>query len=158
MKTCTDKFTFPGTVEQAFTDIFDSSKTMDSVHGSKNWTATQWNSKSRVVTFDMTPENIPVPVLKVIGGGRISARVRQTVSTIDGGLKVVNKMRPRVIGAELIRIRPHFTLTQKGENTVVEFSCDQCAIMPPPICSIVENFMCAASMASFHHLREAVCT
>ena len=70
---------------------------------------------------------------------------------------VENKVKPHVLGAEFVKIRPTFTLTQKEDKTTqFDITCKLCAIMPPPFNSIMEGFMLVASKANYAWFREAL--
>jgi hypothetical protein len=140
----------------AFGLVFDNHATLNAVHGRGNWEATRWSDNKRNVKFEMDPSGIPSVVVKIIGKGKIMTDVRQTVQTTPGVITVGNKFRPKVIGAEAVRVRSMFTLTDVGDATKVAVSCDVCAILPPPFKGLAEGFMKRTAEASFSWLEAAI--
>lgn len=158
MKNYSHSFTVSTDLPSTFALVFDDKETLDAVHGTGRWSSTPWASGKRSIDFEMEPAGIPPIVLKVIGNGKMAAHVKQTISgSPESELRVANKVRPKVIGAEFVRVRPTFTLTKESDQvTRVAVSCDVCAMFPPPLNGIVEEFMRAASETSFMWLRDAL--
>jgi hypothetical protein len=157
MKNFSHSFVVSKGLTDTFRLVFDDSATLDAVHGAGRWRATPWTDNKRDITFQMEPGCIPAPVLKIIGNGKMVADVRQTVSASPDAVVVVNRVRPKVIGAEFVRVRPTFTLTKLGADaTSVGVSCDVCAIFPPPFNGMVEDFMKKTAEVSFTWLERAI--
>lgn len=147
-------------IQRAFERVFEDHSVLEAVHGAGRWTASEWTSPGRVrdVCFDMAPVGIPPPVLKIIGNGKMSAKVRQAVvKESPDSIIVKNSVRPQVVGAEFVRVRPTFSLTALDDDarTEVSLSCDVCAILPPPLNGIAEQFMRNTSELSFRLLETA---
>lgn len=157
MKNFSHSFVVSKGLSDTFGLVFDDRATLDAVHGAGRWSATPWDDNKRVITFEMAPRDIPAAVLRIIGNGKMAAHVQQTVTASPGELVVVNKVRPKVIGAEFVRIRPTFTLTKIGPDaTSVGVSCDVCAIFPPPFNGMVEDFMRKTAEISFTWLEMSI--
>ena len=157
MKNYSHSFVVAKGIKDAFALVFDDRATLDAVHGAGRWTATPWSDNKRDIRFEMNTDGIPAAVLKIIGNGRMAADVRQTVSASPDSVVVVNRVRPKVVGAEFVRIRPTFTLTELfPDSTSVGVSCDVCAIFPPPFNGMVEDFMMRTAEVSFTWLERAI--
>lgn len=157
MKNFSHSFVVSKGLSEAFTLVFDDRATLDAVHGAGRWTATPWSDNKRNIRFEMEPGGIPAPVLKIIGNGKMAADVRQTVSASHDLVVVKNQVRPKVVGAEFVRVRPTFTLTKLGSDaTSIGVSCDVCAIFPPPFNGMVEDFMKKTAEISFTWLERAI--
>lgn len=159
MKTFTGSFIIDLPIARAFQRVFEDPAVLEAVHGAGRWKASAWRGPGQVrdVSFDLAPDGVPAPVLKVIGNGKLSAKVRQAVEASDGVVRVRNRVRPQVVGAELVRIRPTFSLTalDGDTRTQVSLSCDLCAMLPPPFNGIAEQFMKRTSELSFRLLQAA---
>lgn len=157
MKNYSHSFVVSKGLSDTFGLVFDDRATLDAVHGAGRWSATPWSDSKRKIRFEMEPGNIPPPVLKIIGNGKMAADVQQTVTMSSESVVVKNSVRPRVIGAEFVRVRPTFTLTKLGpDSTSVGVSCDVCAIFPPPFNGMVEDFMKKTAEISFKWLELAI--
>lgn len=158
MKNYSHSFAVETDLPTTFSIVFDDKRTLDAVHGPGRWTATPWASGKRTIDFELEPAGIPAVVLKIIGNGKMAAHVKQTISGCpESELRVANKVRPKVLGAEFVRVRPTFTLTKESDlETRVAVSCDVCAMFPPPLNGIVEEFMRAAAETSFTWLEDAL--
>jgi hypothetical protein len=157
MKNFSRSFVVSKGLSDTFTLVFDDRATLDAVHGAGRWNATPWSDNKREIRFELNPGNIPAPVLKIIGNGKMAADVQQTMTTSPDSLVVKNRVRPKVVGAEFVRIRPTFTLTKLGpDSTSVGVSCDVCAIFPPPFNGMVEDFMKKTAEISFTWLERAI--
>jgi hypothetical protein len=158
MKLYASEFRVPVALDDAFELVFNDERVLNDVHGEGRWRATPWSPKSpaRKISFEMNPAGVPPIVLKVIGNGKMAADVSQRRSDSGSAIKVVNSVRPRVLGAEFVRIRPTFTLRAVPEGTAVGVRCEVHAILPPPMSGAVEDFMRATAAASFEWLRDAV--
>jgi hypothetical protein len=157
MKNFSHSFVVSRGLTDAFALVFDDRATLDAVHGAGRWNATPWSDNKRDIRFEMEPGSIPPAVLKIIGNGKMAADVRQTVTASSDAVVVVNKVKPKVIGAEFVRVRPTFTLTKLGPDaTSVGVSCDVCAIFPPPFNGMVEDFMKRTAEMSFGWLERAI--
>lgn len=157
MKNYSHSFVVSKGLSDTFGLVFDDRATLDAVHGAGKWNATPWADGKRRITFNMEPGNIPPPVLKIIGNGKMAADVQQTITACPDSLVVKNSVRPKVIGAEFVRVRPTFTLTKLGpDSTSVGVSCDVCAIFPPPFNGMVEDFMKKTAEISFKWLEIAI--
>jgi hypothetical protein len=157
MKNFSHSFVVSKGLTDTFGLVFDDRATLDAVHGEGRWSATPWADGKRNIRFEMEPGNIPAPVLKIIGNGKMVADVRQTLSASPDEVVVKNRVRPKVVGAEFVRVRPTFTLTKLGlAATRVAVSCDVCAIIPPPFNGMVEDFMRRTAEVSFAWLQSAI--
>ena len=156
MKNLSASFELPLSLGASFARVFEDADVLEAVHGAGRWSATPWNGERRDMVFEMEPAGVPAAVLNIIGSGKMSAKVRQTKEVRDGVITVRNRVRPRIVGAELVRIRPTFTLRAIDDHrTEVSVSCDVCAILPPPFDGIVEEFMKKTSQVSFKLLQAA---
>lgn len=157
MKNYSHSFVVSKGLSDTFTLVFDDRATLDAVHGAGRWSASPWADNKRDINFCMEPGSIPAAVLKIIGNGKMAADVRQTMTTSQESIVVKNRVRPKVIGAEFVRVRPTFTLTKLGPDTTsVGVSCDVCAIFPPPFNGMVEEFMKKTTEMSFTWLENAI--
>lgn len=157
MKNFSHSFTIARSLDDAFDLVFNDRDTLDAVHGAGRWTATPWEDGRRDIRFEMHPGSIPPAILRMIGNGRMAARVRQTAVVKADEIVVSNRVRPCVVGAEFVRIRPTFTLSRVADKgTRVGMTCDVCAIMPPPFNGMIEDFMKRTADVSFSWLEAAI--
>jgi hypothetical protein len=158
MKVYRHEFLVPRGLRETFRLAFDEPATLDAVHGSGMWSATPWAGGKRDIEFDMPPVGVPPALLAFVGGGKIAARVLQTrTGDPDTAIVVSNRVRPKVLGAELVRIRPKFTLRKvSDDSTVMSVECEVHAIAPPPLAGIAEGFMVKTAELSFSFLESAL--
>jgi len=156
MKNLSVSFELPLPLDVSFARVFEDVDVLEAVHGKGRWSATPWKGDNREMVFELEPQGVPAPVLNIIGSGKMSAKVRQTKKVSEGVITVKNRVRPQIVGAELVRIRPTFVLRALDDvRTEVALSCDVCAILPPPFDRIAEEFMKNTSHASFKLLQAA---
>ena len=156
MKNFTHEFTLSSSLEDTFDMVFNDTDTLDAVHGRGRYSVTPWSGDARNISCEMEPCGIPDVVLKVIGNGKMAASVKQTARRETDKITVTNRVRPRVLGAEFVRIRPTFTLSAVPGGTSVRVSCDVCAILPCPLDGIAEDFMKKTSEVSFGWLQKSL--
>lgn len=156
MKHYAREFVVPRDMLETFRLVFDEPATLDAVHGSGRWTVTPWVGGRREMTIEMAAEGLPPLLLALAGRGRIAVRVQQTRSDGDGTITVSNRMRPAVLGAELVRIRPEFTLREAPDGTAVAVACEVRAIAPRPLAGVVEGCMVDTAERSFAWLQGAM--
>lgn len=158
MKTFDASFTIPLPLADAIDLVFNDTSVMDAVHGPGLWTIGPWSVQGeRVMEFEMNPGNIPAPVLQIIGNGKMTARTKQRMRSAPGSVTVTGTVRPKVVGAEFVRVRPVFTLAGvDATSTSVAVTCQCCAILPPPFNTLVEDFMIWTAAESFEWLKSAV--
>jgi hypothetical protein len=158
MKVFRHEFVVPRGLRETFRMAFDEPATLDAVHGEGMWTAGPWAGGQRDISFDMPPVGVPPALLAFVGRGKIEARVRQTrTGDADSEIVVSNRVRPKIIGAELVRIRPRFTLRKVSDKeTAVAVACEVHAIVPPPLAGIAEGFMVKTAELSFSFLERSL--
>lgn len=158
MKVYRHEFLVPRGLRDTFRLAFDEPATLDAVHGRGMWSAGCWADGKRDIEFDMPPVGVPPALLAFVGGGKISAKVRQSrTGDPDTEIVVSNRVRPKVLGAELVRIRPKFTLRKiTDDSTVLAVACEVHAIAPPPLAGIAEGFMVKTAELSFSFLESAL--
>lgn len=144
----------------AFELVFNSKELSAFMNSKNNYEASEWKNNKRKVQFEMQNCSIPQAILHFIGGGKIRVTaIQEKEEKQNGCIKVRNKLRPHVLGAEFIRIKPALTLTSIGANqTELNINCKTFAIMPPPLNGIFEDFMCNAAKANYEWFTSALST
>lgn len=116
--------------------------------------ASPWKNDTRKLAFEMPSGGIPQVVLNVVGGGAIKVDMWQTRRASPDGRSVVitNKVKPKILGAEFVRIRPTLTLARDPDDharTRMTMNCKMYAIMPPPMNSMLEGAMLHATRLQY---------
>lgn len=158
MKVYRHEFAVARGLRDTFRLAFEEDDTLDAVYGRGMWAAGAWVDGRRDMSFDMSPSEFPPVLLAFVGRGKITAQVRQTrTGDPDTEIVVTNRVRPQILGAELVRIRPKFTLRRVTDDaTVLAVACEVHAIVPPPLAGIAEGFMVKTAELSFSFLERAL--
>ncbi len=139
----------PLPLDHAFELIFNNEQVADMMKQKNPHDCGPWNKNKRKIHFEMPNENIPPPLLQIIGGGKLRITMTQIKKEEKGKVLIINKVRPHILGAELLKIRPTFTLSESNGGTAFDIRCEMHAVFPPPLDSIIEEFMLAAIKANY---------
>jgi hypothetical protein len=135
------------TLDTAF-DIVFGEDTLRSLHG-EDVKISQWDSRHRrTLKFTVNIDNVPAEIRRVFCGSKLRITAKQQMTKADDGrsCEVNVRMRMHFIGAELIRVKPRFTLKYDKNNRVcLEGRVDHSALLPPPVNMIAETFMSNSS-------------
>jgi len=145
-----------GTPEEAFHRAFGEDALRER-HGDTFRVAT-WSPNERVYGFEIDVRAVPSEVRRVFCGDRLRITCRQRVdATPAGGVRVRDKLRMHFVGRELFVVRPRFSFARDPGGAVhLTAEVEQHAMLPPPLCQIVEAFMDASSRAQLERLRDAI--
>lgn len=136
----------PLPIDHAFELVFNSTQVSQIMKEKNEHECGPWEKNKRKIHFEMQNENIPGPLLQILGGGKIRVTATQIKKEErdKGKIVVVNKIRPHLLGAEFIKIRPTMTLTETTGGTLFDIRCEMHAVFPPPLNSMLEEFMLMA--------------
>lgn len=145
-------------LDDAFELIFNDKDVMGYMAVKNGFAASPWDSNKRVVKFNIPHDNMPKQLVNIVGGGKIGVTTKQAIKQkTDDKIMVDNKVRPHILGAEFVKIRPTFTLTKMNNNkTELDIHCKLFAIFPPPLNHIMEGFMLVATKANYDWFKAAL--
>ena len=116
----------------------------------KNVQIGSWKDKMRHLEFVAAlPHNLPKEIAPFFCGRSLRISVTQRVKR-DNHVKheVHNHVRLHIIGSELFCIKPRFIIRRnpnpfcaRNAKTTLDAHVEVHAILPPPLCGIIENFM-----------------
>lgn len=96
-----------------------------------------WSACERVYGFEIDVHAVPAEVRRVFCGDRL---------------------RMHFVGRELFVVRPRFSLACAPDGVLLTAEVEQHALLPPPLCNIVEAFMDASSRSQLERFRAALVT
>jgi len=137
-------------IPDAFYKVF-SPDTLRKIHG-EDMTITDWNEKrERTFRFYVETPGIPNEVKQFFCGSRLKITTKQSYTHQPTRVVVKNKVKLHVLGAELVSVRPTFTLDHFPEEktTTLSVRIEHRARFPPPLNGIIENFMTETSKRAF---------
>ncbi len=149
-------------MDKAFDLVFEDPRVLDALHQKNKCMVSPWRNNKRQMTFEMPSEGMPRPVLTFLGSGAVKIDTWQSRhwSEDKSSVIVTNKVRPKILGAELIKIRPTLTLTRHPEDgankTMLTMSCKLNAIMPPPLNGMLESVMLHSSQLHYGWFKAAL--
>ena len=135
----------PVTMAAAFERVFGL-QTLRRMHGD-SFEATAWAAQSRTVKFEIRFDAVPPEVRRFFCGDRLRVRLHQRATVQDGSVSVRDKMRMHFVGSELFIVRPRHRIEARPEGVFFTAEVENHAMLPPPLCNIVEAFMDASSRA-----------
>ena len=137
------------------------------IHG-ESLVHTQWapagpRRMERTVRFDIDLKGMPDALKRFFRGERLRVDTRQRVHSQHsphsrggptGSLHIHNKIHMHFVGRELFIVRPRFRLVQApdGRGVTLMGEVESHAMLPPPICNVVEAFMDASARDSLDRL------
>ena len=129
------------TIGNAF-DMAFGEDTLRKLHGN-DVVITPWDERNRLVLkFTINMEHVPTELRRIFCGSRMRVTAKQQLVREEGRCEVSSRMKMHIMGAELIRVRPRFTLKEGPEGLVCMEGCvDHAAMLPPPVNAIAEAFM-----------------
>lgn len=142
------------TLQNALDSVF-SPAILTKVHGPtlKLKGAGAFENGTRSFGFSIDLPTVPPPLKVFFGGETLDVNVRQSVDTRDPAVwHVTNRLKLKCVGAELIKVRPSFTLTDKGGEVSLSARVRHDAVLPPPLDTIAEEFMMLSSAHEMHRL------
>lgn len=158
MKELCDALELDVGLQEAFSLLFEDADVAKEMHEKNNFEATNWDEKNRrIVKFEMPSDNMPQALIKIVGGGKLRSTTYQEKRLLASDkIEVRNKVKPHVIGAEFIKIKPTFTLSSMGANrSILNMHCKMYAIMPPPFDKIMEGFMYSSAKINYKWYKDA---
>ena len=141
--------TLPAAFERAF-----GVPTLRRLHGDAV-DATPWRKSSRKVDFDMSVSGVPSECRRFFCGDRLRVSTTQTAAVHgEDAISVRVKMRMHFVGSELFIVRPRYRLVPAPGGVGVHLlaEVENHALLPPPLCNVVEAFMDASSRAQLQRL------
>lgn len=136
-------------LEDAFNKVFNPD-TMKKIHG-ENMTITNWNNKNeRTFKFNIDIPYVPKEIKMFFCGNNIKITTKQYRINNDNNIQVKNKTKLHILGAELVSVKPLFTIFNDNNNhACLSVNIEHHARFPPPLNSIIEGFMAETSKKSF---------
>lgn len=131
------------------------------IHG-ESLVHTQWapagpRRMERTVRFDIDLKGMPDALKRFFRDERLRVDTRQRVyaqRVKEGSLHIHNKIHMHFVGRELFIVRPRFRLVPApdGRGVTLMGEVESHAMLPPPICNVVEAFMDASARDSLDRL------
>lgn len=117
-----------------------------------------WSACERVYGFEIDVHAVPAEVRRVFCGDRLRITCRQRVNATPERITVRDRLRMHFVGRELFVVRPRFSLACAPDGVLLTAEVEQHALLPPPLCNIVEAFMDASSRSQLERFRAALVT
>lgn len=137
MKECRDLFVVDDSLEEAFDRLFQAKEMNEWMQQSTTFTVGDWKRDERTFQVVLDANN---PVVAFLGGGKLTGTIKQKVQRGEKKMVIQHKVRPHMVGAELLKIRPVIELTVVDANkTGISLYTRVDAVMPPPLNQMVEN-------------------
>ena len=135
------------TLPVAFEHAFGSS-TLRRLHGD-TFTASPWHKNLRSCSFELAmPAHVPSEIRRIFCGNRLRVSVRDRVTCDPKVISVRSKMRMHFVGSELFIVRPRYRLEPSPcGGVLLHAEVENHALLPPPLCGMVEAFMDASARA-----------
>lgn len=129
-------------------NVFDNVTVLDAVHGSGNWTFDTWRRHRSKMKRRGVIHGVSVPAaFRFLNGGKdsIECSIKQKYSIDMDTIKMVSKLKPKILGAELVRNTTTFDIVP-SEGWTTRGSMIRCTIkntcfLPPPMKAAAENAM-----------------
>lgn len=154
MKEFSDEIVLRYPLNEAFRLVFDDPRIMTHMHSNTEFSVSDWKDNRRVFHFELGGSG--GDVMGILGGGKLSATARQEkkVDSKHNTIIVTHKIKPHFVGAELVKLRPVFTLIgmPDGTSSLLRLHTRVDAIMMPPFNGMVEGFiidLCKANHQTF---------
>ena len=139
---------------EAFERVFGADM-LRRIHGD-SLALTPWSGGKRTVRFEIRLDGVPPEVRRIFCGQTMRVTCRQQTTVSASTISVRDKLRMHFVGRELFIVRPRFLLESLPDGDVVlTAEVENHAMLPPPLCNVVEAFMDASSRAQLERLGAA---
>ena len=154
--------TLPAAFERAF-----GQSTLRRLHG-ESFNATPWANNRRAVSFELSVDNVPGEVRRFFCGNRLRVNTREVAAVTPESITLRVKMRMHFVGSELFIVRPRYRLERvrgptsstdssgpnDSDHVLLHAEVESHALLPPPLCNVVEAFMDASARAQLQRFAQ----
>lgn len=150
---CVDRVPLPYKDLHSAFDVAFGESMLRRIHG-PDYRASPWVKDKRKVEYHVDVDAVPKEMRKFFCGDRLKITTTQhrKQQQQDGNLvEVKNRMKLHCVAAEFVRVKPTFTLQQQGGQVLFSARIEHHAILPPPLCGIVEHFMSTNTQKHIDH-------
>ena len=138
-------------ISEAFERVFGED-VLRLYHG-EGLSVTPWRNFVRDLKFEVKLDSIPQEIRTLLCGKQLRVSCRQSAKVETREISLRTKMRMHFVGRELFIVRPRFKLVDAGEDGIVfTQEVELHAMLPPPLCNIIEACMslsCEDQMGKF---------
>ena len=153
---CLGKRSMQGALDAAFSPAM-----LARVHGPtlKLAGAGGFEDGRRSFRFSVDMPAVPPALRHFFCGNHLDVSVRQTVDKPGPAeWQVSNRLKLKCVGAELIKVRPSFTLRQQEDGSVLlSARVRHDAVLPPPLNAIAEDFMMLNTAREMQRFESELC-
>ena len=139
--------------------VFDHSGVLNAVHGVGKWTFDPWKQHRVKMKRRGIIRGVSVPAaFRFLNGGKdsIECSIKQKYTIDMDTVKMVSKLRPKILGAELVRNTTTFDIVpSEGWTTrgsMVRCTIKNTCLLPPPMKSAAEDAMANMSRETIEML------
>lgn len=143
--------------------MFDNAVVLDAVHGAGNWAFDPWKRHRVKMKRRGVVRGVSVPAaFRFLNGGKesIECSIKQKYVVDMDTVKMVSKLKPKILGAELVRNTTTFDVVpSEGWTTrgsLIRCSIKNTCLLPPPMKAAAEDAMAHMSRETIELLVQGV--